>query len=63
MNIPIPQPAEPETNPSREQPTLPQKDEPSKIPEPRPVIKPTEPLTEPSREKPTKTPQPQPGER
>ena len=56
MEAPITKPKEPTTKPSREEPTLPQKNIPIKLPKQKPITRPNEPLTIPSREKPTKIP-------
>lgn len=56
MKIAITKPKEPITKPSREKPTLPQKNIPTTLPKQKPITRPKEPLTKPSREKPTKIP-------
>lgn len=56
MKESITKPQEPITKPSREKPTLPQKNIPTKQPQQKPITKPKEPLTIPSREKPTEIP-------
>ncbi len=56
MKVSITKPKEPITKPSREKPTLPQKNIPAKLPKQKPITRPKEPLTIPSQEKPTKVP-------
>jgi hypothetical protein len=56
MKAAITKPKEPITKPSREKPTLPQKNIPTKLPKQKPITRPKEPLTNPSREKPTEIP-------